>query len=86
MSNTVTPPSSPSNPRKRSWSEAFGLFLNAEGLGLLPKIILRIVPAAYIPFGILNDATGIGVVDDPLTIGFALYVIWRVNKYRTQNM
>jgi hypothetical protein len=83
MNNTAsTTPSS----QKRSWSEAFGLFLKAEGLGLLPKIILRIVPAAYIPFGILNDATGIGVVDDPLTIGFALYVIWRVNKYRTQKI
>jgi hypothetical protein len=71
-------------PRRRTWAEAFRLFLKAEGLGLLPKIMLRFIPAAYIPFGILNDATGIGVLDDPLTIGFVFYVLWRVNKYRRQ--
>ena len=74
------------NSRKRTWAEAFRLFLKAEGLGVASKIVLRFIPAAYIPFGILNDATVIGVVDDPLTIGFALYVLWRVNKYRTQNI
>lgn len=67
---------------KRSWQEAFILFLKAEGMGVGAKILLRIVPAAYIPFGILNDATVVGVIDDPLTIGFALYVLWRINKYR----
>ena len=72
--------------RKRTWAEAFRLFLKAEGVGVASKIILRYVPAAYIPFGILNDATVIGAIDDPLTIGFAIYVLWRVNKYRTQSL
>lgn len=67
---------------KRSWFEALILFLKAEGMGVGAKILLRFIPAAYIPFGLLNDATVIGIIDDPLTIGFALYVLWRVNKYR----
>ena len=68
--------------QKRSWQEAFILFLRAEGMGIASKILLRFLPAAYIPFGLLNDATGIGIIDDPLTFGFTLYVLWRVNKYR----
>jgi hypothetical protein len=67
---------------KRSWQDAFRLFLKAEGLGVVAKIALRYLPAAYIPFGLLNDATVIGIVDDPLTFGFLFYVLWRVNKYR----
>ncbi|MEO6513081.1 MAG: hypothetical protein ABIR37_00180 [Candidatus Saccharimonadales bacterium] len=70
---------------KRSWQAALILFLKAEGMGMGAKIILRFIPAAYIPFGILNDVTGIGFIDDPLTIGFALYVLWRINKYRNPN-
>jgi hypothetical protein len=68
----------------RTWAEAFRLFMKAEGMGVASKIILRFIPAAYIPFGLLNDATIIGAIDDPLTIGFAIYVLWRINKYRTQ--
>jgi hypothetical protein len=67
---------------KRSWQDAFRLFLKAEGMGIAGKVLLRIIPAAYIPFGFLNDITGVGIIDDPLTIGFALYVLYRVNQYR----
>jgi hypothetical protein len=68
--------------QKRPWGEAVGLFFQAEGMGILSKTVWRYLPAAYVPFGVANDATVVGVVDNPFTYGFLFYALWKISQLR----
>jgi len=70
--------------QKNSWPTAFGLFLKEEKVGLVPKVMLRFLPAAYVPWGVANDVVlpGLGFADDLPTAILIGYIMYRVGKYR----
>lgn len=67
---------------KRSWLQATKLFLGDNKVGLLAKFATRYLPVGFLPVGVFDNVTGIGVADDPLTVAFFLWVLYKINKYR----
>ena len=72
----------PAPPPKRSWTQATKLFLGDHKVGLLAKFATRYLPVGFLPVGVFDNVTGIGVADDPLTVAFFLWVLYKINRYR----
>jgi uncharacterized membrane protein YkvA (DUF1232 family) len=70
--------------RTRTWAEALRHYLwSGKGRMVGLKLVVRVFPALYLPFGILNDAIPvIGWLDDiPISI-YLIYLLIQVNKHR----
>jgi hypothetical protein len=79
-------PTSPQYPQKRlplRWTEAVRLFFHDNKMSVAKKLGARYLPALLATAGIADDATPIvGLLDEPLTVGFLAWCLWRINKYR----
>lgn len=75
----------PAYPGKRGWWAAFKLFLHSPESGPFVKTIVPLF-AAGLPVNMFDDLVPlVGQLDDPvlpLNALSAVWLIWKVNKYR----
>lgn len=76
------PQTAPSARLPLSWKEAIMLFFFDNRKNLLIKFGARFAPAVLGFVGFADDATVVGIADEPLTIAFVAWCVWRINKYR----
>jgi hypothetical protein len=66
-----------------TWTDAVRLFFRDNKMSVAKKLGARYLPALLATAGIADDATPIvGLLDEPLTVGFLAWCLWRINKYR----
>lgn len=71
-------------PRRRTYPEALRHYLlSGKGRWVGLKLLLRLFPALYLPFGILNNAIPVlGWLDD-IPLGFYVaYMLIQTNRHR----
>ncbi len=70
--------------QQRSIPEALRHYLvSGKGRWVGVKLILRLIPAVYLPFGIINDVVPVlGCLNDiPLSL-YVIYMVIQVNRHR----